>query len=238
MYNGKELQTDLNLDWYDYGARMYDAAIGRFHTIDRFNEKYEDYTPYHFTLNNPINFIDINGDSTWVYSRALDFPGGGAAVHTFIVAKPDDDPHGSTYYISFYEDDEGNLVGTEKWVATETDENGEETESVETTWGDENWNTDQEWDEDNLKGRELIDVPEGMTDSEFISNIRKEARTQNDQEYEYKAITTEKNCATGGNCNSSTTTILRNSGVPLERIQRINPSGYNPGLGIVNPRRD
>jgi RHS repeat-associated protein len=62
-YNGKELQTDLNLDWYDYGARMYDAAIGRFFTQDRFAEKYYGLTSYNYTANNPIGMVDINGDS-------------------------------------------------------------------------------------------------------------------------------------------------------------------------------
>jgi hypothetical protein len=33
LYNGKELQTELGLDWYDYGARMYDAAIAEGDTI-------------------------------------------------------------------------------------------------------------------------------------------------------------------------------------------------------------
>jgi RHS repeat-associated protein len=62
LYNGKEFQSELGLDWYDYGARMYDAALGRFHTQDRFAEKYLDWTPYQYAGNNPILFIDVNGE--------------------------------------------------------------------------------------------------------------------------------------------------------------------------------
>ncbi len=62
-YNGKELQEDHELNWYDYGARFYDPALGRFHTQDRFATKYYGLTPYNYTAGNPIRFIDVNGDS-------------------------------------------------------------------------------------------------------------------------------------------------------------------------------
>jgi RHS repeat-associated protein len=52
-------------NWYDYGAQFYDPQIGRFHTQDRFSEKYQSWTPYQCGGNNPIAFIDINGDSIW-----------------------------------------------------------------------------------------------------------------------------------------------------------------------------
>ena len=73
-YNGKrctersrsELEDEFGLDWYDYGARFYDAAIGRFMTQDRFAEKYLSMTPYQYGANNPIRYIDINGDSLWI----------------------------------------------------------------------------------------------------------------------------------------------------------------------------
>ena len=61
LYNSKEWQDDLDLDWYDYGARMYDAAVGRFGMIDPDAQMYTNLSPYVYAGNNPLRFIDKNG---------------------------------------------------------------------------------------------------------------------------------------------------------------------------------
>ena len=60
-YNGKELDTKKGLNWYDYGARQYDAALGRFTTVDPSSEKYYPTSPYVYCGGNPINRIDPTG---------------------------------------------------------------------------------------------------------------------------------------------------------------------------------
>jgi RHS repeat-associated protein len=69
QYNGKEWNDDFGLGWNDYGRRFYDPAVGRFFVLDRFAEKYHDFTPYKYAGNNPIKFIDINGDSIGVQNE-------------------------------------------------------------------------------------------------------------------------------------------------------------------------
>ena len=65
IYNGKELDTANGLNWYDYGARHYDAVLGRFTTQDRFAEKYSSLSPYQYGANSPVCNVDVNGDSIW-----------------------------------------------------------------------------------------------------------------------------------------------------------------------------
>lgn len=60
-YNGKELDRKGGLDWYDYGARMYDAALGRWHVVDPMAENNHSITPYGYCSNNPLNCIDPDG---------------------------------------------------------------------------------------------------------------------------------------------------------------------------------
>lgn len=60
-YNGKEYDSKKGLNWYDYGARQYDAALGRFTTADPMAEKCFSINTYAYCLNNPVKFIDPTG---------------------------------------------------------------------------------------------------------------------------------------------------------------------------------
>ncbi len=46
---------------YDYGARFYDASLGRWHVKDPLCEYHYNMTPYHYVLNDPMNYIDPLG---------------------------------------------------------------------------------------------------------------------------------------------------------------------------------
>ena len=60
-----------HLGWYDNHARWYDPVSMRFTTPDPLAEKYFHITPFAYCANNPVNLIDVNGDSIAVlgYSK-------------------------------------------------------------------------------------------------------------------------------------------------------------------------
>ena len=60
-YNGKEYDDRKGLNWYDYGARHYDAALGRWHVVDLLAEERYGYSVYVYVQNNPINRVDNTG---------------------------------------------------------------------------------------------------------------------------------------------------------------------------------
>ena len=65
-FNGKEEQTTGNLQYLDYGARMYDNKIGRWLTQDPLAEKYYSQSPYNYCVNNPVMFVDPDGEDVRV----------------------------------------------------------------------------------------------------------------------------------------------------------------------------
>jgi RHS repeat-associated protein len=87
QYNGKELNEDFGLNWSDYGARMYDATLGRWNAVDPLADAYQAFTPYAYVLNNPIRLIDPNGmyseDPTGSKSSTIATPDGimGSSSH-------------------------------------------------------------------------------------------------------------------------------------------------------------
>ena len=66
-YNGKELDRKFGLNWYDHGARHNDAAIGRWHSIDKNAEKYYGISPYAYCGGDPVNLGDYDG-MEWDYT--------------------------------------------------------------------------------------------------------------------------------------------------------------------------
>ena len=68
LYNGKMFQDELGLDWLDYGARMSDAKLGRFYTIDPLAERFNHQSLYVYADNNPIRFVDFLGMNATGYS--------------------------------------------------------------------------------------------------------------------------------------------------------------------------
>ncbi len=61
-FNGKELQEDNDITWLDFGSRNYDPALGRWMNIDPQSGRYMGVSPFAAMGNNPVTFVDPNGE--------------------------------------------------------------------------------------------------------------------------------------------------------------------------------
>jgi RHS repeat-associated protein len=58
-FNGKELDESTGL--YYYGARYYDPSLSIWMSVDPLAEEFPNFSPYNYTMNNPINMVDPDG---------------------------------------------------------------------------------------------------------------------------------------------------------------------------------
>lgn len=72
-YNGKDYEDSFGLNMYEYSARNYDPAVGRFFNIDNYAERFLDMTPYQYAGNTPTYFIDKNGEYIYIYDKGIKY---------------------------------------------------------------------------------------------------------------------------------------------------------------------
>ena len=70
-YIGKELDRTHGLDWYDHGARHYDPVTGRWNVMDALAEKYYAWSPYVSCGDDPVDAVDIDGDSIFYFKPII-----------------------------------------------------------------------------------------------------------------------------------------------------------------------
>ena len=90
-FTGKEDQkADFNVDYTDFGARLYSPVLRRWLTPDPLSEKYYGISPYAYCAGNPVNYIDPDGKAfDWILDAPFIIFDGTAAIYHKIKGNDD-----------------------------------------------------------------------------------------------------------------------------------------------------
>ena len=220
-FNGQETDDEIagkgNINTAEYW--QYDSRLGRRWNVDpKPNPSISNYACF---ANNPIGYRDIKGDTVWVIATTLPGAGDGTLIslptHTFIMVKTNDNK--IHYYV--YGPKEGDkFLGGSPLVRESYDQDKAIMAGV---------------DKAHLKAKLLVEVPKGMTSTQFDEAVIKTAESfGNNPKVEYNALAESD---LSGNCNSSTSTILSKSGVSDAAISVMESKipGLNWGFGDTKP---
>ncbi|NET37573.1 MAG: RHS repeat-associated core domain-containing protein [Cyanothece sp. SIO1E1] len=200
-FTGYEKDNEAGLDIYHANARGYDPVLGRFMQIDDFYDKYPDQSPYNYALNNPMFYTDITGDTVEIaYSKLA----GGAAYHVSIIHRDNETGEETNIVEGF----------PEKRPAEHLAEN-----LATGDWGNLLGYTETEPEKIAAGDREMIPIPEGMTEDEFVKSLEANFASY-DNAVTYSPIPK----AGEGNSNSLVGSVLRKSGSDFT------PSRNTPGF--------
>jgi RHS repeat-associated protein len=219
-FNGQEKDNEVSGEGNTYTAQFweYDSRTGRRLNLDpRPNLSLSIYACFE---NNPLNLVDFNGDSAWVYFTTL--PGApdnilaNSATHSFLVVKTND---GKMKYYAYGAKEDGPF-GTDQLVKCEYQQDKNVLNGTDTK---------------HLKLKLAVPIPEGMTEEQLDQSIINNANQfGNNPDIKYNAMT---NDPTTGNCHTSITTILFKSGISQQVLDDIEDKipGLNWGFGETRP---
>jgi RHS repeat-associated protein len=72
-FNGKEKDKDISVGDLDFGARILDARLGRWLSVDPLVSKYTSFSPYNFAINSPLVAIDYDGRDIIIVTSSGNF---------------------------------------------------------------------------------------------------------------------------------------------------------------------
>jgi len=190
----------------DYGARYYDARLSRFLSVDPLASDYPEWSPYSYVHNNPLIHTDPTGMSpdTLKVGYVMSGPG--------------------MYHLNIIDVD--NDTGEENVIVEgfPANEISDPMKILKDGWG--NLVRNEQTDPSSIENKEVLDIPDGMTEEEFKNELLKQASSY-DNSVPYNPLPGNPDSRIdNGNSNSLIGSVLRAAGSDFE------PSRISPGFKI------